>query len=84
MKRSVQLVKLVKQEPLCMQWEQPSIQLEHKTFVSLQSFKCFLEISVFLAAEYNAMRGESNVQGSTDFGLLYDNVPGYIKAPKAT
>ena len=32
----------------------------------------------------NALRGESNVQGSTDFGLLYDNVPGYLNAPTAT
>ena len=30
------------------------------------------------------MRGESNVQGSTDFGLLYDNLTGYLGAPKAT
>lgn len=29
----------------------------------------------------NALRGESNVQGSTDFGLLYDNVPGYMGVP---
>jgi formate dehydrogenase major subunit len=26
----------------------------------------------------NAMRGESNVQGSTDFGLLFDSIPGYL------
>ncbi len=26
----------------------------------------------------DAMRGESNVQGSTDFGLLYDSIPGYL------
>jgi formate dehydrogenase major subunit len=26
----------------------------------------------------NAMRGESNVQGSTDYGLLWDAMPGYI------
>lgn len=32
----------------------------------------------------NAMRGESNVQGSTDFALLYDNLPGYLPVPKAT
>ncbi len=32
----------------------------------------------------NAMRGESNVQGSTDFGLLYDNLTGYLASPKAT
>jgi formate dehydrogenase-N alpha subunit len=29
----------------------------------------------------NAMRGESNVQGSTDFGLLYGNLTGYLNAP---
>lgn len=31
----------------------------------------------------NALRGESNVQGSTDWGLLYDNLPGYTTIPKA-
>ncbi len=29
----------------------------------------------------NAMRGESNVQGSTDFGLLFDSLNGYIEIP---
>ena len=28
-----------------------------------------------------ALRGESNVQGSTDMGLLFDNLPGYLGAP---
>ncbi|ADG81637.1 formate dehydrogenase, alpha subunit [Thermincola potens JR] len=32
----------------------------------------------------NAMRGESNVQGSTDFGLLFHIIPGYINTPKTT
>ncbi len=31
-----------------------------------------------------AMRGESNVQGSTDFALLYGDLPGYVGVPKAT
>jgi formate dehydrogenase major subunit len=31
----------------------------------------------------NAMRGESNVQGSTDFGLLYHILPGYLQTPIA-
>ena len=31
----------------------------------------------------NAMRGESNVQGSTDMALLYHILPGYLKAPLA-
>ncbi len=31
----------------------------------------------------NALRGESNVQGSTDFALLYHILPGYIGTPTA-
>ena len=31
----------------------------------------------------NALRGESNVQGSTDHGLLWGNLPGYLKVPVA-
>jgi len=31
----------------------------------------------------NALRGESNVQGSTDHGLLFDLLPGYLKSPGA-
>jgi formate dehydrogenase-N alpha subunit len=31
----------------------------------------------------NAMRGESNVQGSTDMALLYHVLPGYLAAPVA-
>ena len=32
----------------------------------------------------NAMRGESNVQGSTDHGLLFHIIPGYNPVPSAT
>jgi formate dehydrogenase major subunit len=31
----------------------------------------------------NALRGESNVQGSTDQGLLFDILPGYLPIPRA-
>ncbi len=31
-----------------------------------------------------AMRGESNVQGSTDMGLLFGNLPGYLDIPNST
>ncbi len=31
----------------------------------------------------NALRGESNVQGSTDQGLLFHNLPGYLRMPLA-
>lgn len=30
----------------------------------------------------NAMRGESNVQGSTDYGLLYHALPSYLASPE--
>lgn len=30
-----------------------------------------------------ALRGESNVQGSTDYALLFNNLPGYLNAPDA-
>ncbi len=32
----------------------------------------------------NALRGESNVQGSTDHCLLFHNLPGYLQPPLAT
>ncbi len=32
----------------------------------------------------NALRGESNVQGSTDYALLFHILPGYLKTPNAT
>jgi formate dehydrogenase major subunit len=32
----------------------------------------------------NALRGESNVQGSSDHGLLFDILPGYLKTPRAS
>ncbi len=31
----------------------------------------------------NALRGESNAQGSTDHGILWDLLPGYLSVPKA-
>jgi len=32
----------------------------------------------------NALRGESNVQGSTDHGLLFNDLPGYLAVPSAS
>ena len=32
----------------------------------------------------NALRGESNVQGSTDHGLLFHTLPGYLETPEAS
>lgn len=32
----------------------------------------------------NAQRGQSNVQGSTDMAMLYENIPGYLRLPIQT
>ena len=53
-----------------MQWEQPSIQLDHKMFVHYGIVQLLLGNIGLPGGGINAMRGESNVQGSTDFGLL--------------
>jgi formate dehydrogenase-N alpha subunit len=49
-----------------------------------QNIRAYSILQLFLAnmgvagGGINAMRGESNVQGSTDFGLLFDSIPGYL------
>lgn len=57
--------------------------------VGTQNIRIFAIIQLLLGnigivgGGVNALRGESNVQGSTDFGLLYHSLPGYIDVPKA-
>ncbi|MCL6573113.1 MAG: formate dehydrogenase-N subunit alpha, partial [Bacillus sp. (in: Bacteria)] len=57
--------------------------------VGTQNVRAFAIIQLLLGniglpgGGINALRGESNVQGSTDFALLYDTIPGYLTAPKA-
>jgi formate dehydrogenase major subunit len=52
--------------------------------VGTQNVRAYAVIQLLLAnigmagGGINALRGESNVQGSTDFGLLYGNLPGYM------
>lgn len=58
--------------------------------VGTQNVRAFAIIQLLLGnvglpgGGVNAMRGESNVQGSTDFGLLYGNLTGYLNAPTST
>jgi len=62
-------------------------QTQHTTGV--QNIRCFGIIQLLLGnigicgGGVNALRGEPNVQGSTDMALLYHYLPGYLKAPKA-
>ncbi|MDO5043685.1 MAG: molybdopterin-dependent oxidoreductase [Coriobacteriia bacterium] len=54
-----------------------------------QMIKCLAMLQLLLGnigmcgGGVNAFRGESNVQGSTDFGLLFDQLPGYCTLPTA-
>lgn len=45
--------------------------------------QCLLGNMGIAGGGVNAMRGESNVQGSTDFGLLQGTIPGYNNLPNA-
>ena len=58
--------------------------------VGVQNIRAFSIIQLLLGnmgmagGGINAMRGESNVQGSTDYGLLFHILPGYNPTPTAT
>jgi formate dehydrogenase major subunit len=57
--------------------------------VGVQNIRAFSIIQILLGnmgiagGGINALRGESNVQGSTDFGLLAGSLPGYNNLPDA-
>jgi formate dehydrogenase major subunit len=58
--------------------------------VGVQNIRCMSIIQLLLGnmgmagGGVNALRGESNVQGSTDQGLLYHILPGYLPTPTAS
>ncbi len=58
--------------------------------VGVQNIRAFSMIQLLLGnmgmagGGINALRGESNVQGSTDYGLLFHILPGYNPVPTAT
>ncbi|EPR37315.1 formate dehydrogenase, alpha subunit [Desulfovibrio sp. X2] len=61
---------------------------QHTTGV--QNIRCMAMIQLLLGnigvagGGVNALRGESNVQGSTDHCLLFHIIPGYLKTPLAS
>lgn len=63
-------------------------QTQHSTGV--QNIRCMGIIQLLLGnigvagGGVNALRGESNVQGATDIGLLSDTLPGYLKVPTSS
>jgi len=58
--------------------------------VGVQNIRAFSMIQLLLGnigmpgGGVNALRGESNVQGSTDYGLLFHILPGYLPSPTAS
>jgi formate dehydrogenase major subunit len=58
--------------------------------VGVQNIRCMAMIQLLLGnigvagGGVNALRGESNVQGSTDHCILFHILPGYLKTPKAS
>ena len=57
--------------------------------VGTQNVRCMAMLQLLLGntgrpgGGVNALRGESNVQGSTDMALLFDIIPAYIATPNA-
>lgn len=55
--------------------------------VGVQNIRCFGVLQLLLGnvgkpgSGINALRGEPNVQGSTDFALLFNYLPGYLSTP---
>ncbi len=55
--------------------------------VGVQNIRCFGVLQLLLGymgkpgTGINALRGEPNVQGSTDFALLFNYFPGYLSSP---
>ena len=63
-------------------------QTQHTTGVQNIRTMCMIQLLLgnigIAGGGVNALRGEPNVQGSTDFALLFHYLPGYLKAPKAS
>ncbi|OPY64853.1 MAG: Formate dehydrogenase subunit alpha precursor [Syntrophorhabdus sp. PtaU1.Bin002] len=63
-------------------------QTQHTTAVQNIRTMCIVQLLLgnigIAGGGVNAMRGEPNVQGSTDFALLYHYLPGYLSAPKVS
>ena len=57
--------------------------------VGVQNIRAFTIVQLLLGnigmagGGVNAMRGEGNVQGSTDYGILFHILPGYLPSPTA-
>ena len=66
----------------CMPWGGPSTPSAPRTSAPCPSSSCCSATWAIAGGGINALRGESNVQGSTDHGLLFHILPGYLPVPR--
>ena len=64
-----------------MGWTQHTVGTQNIRAMSI--IQCLLGNMGVAGGGINALRGESNVQGSTDHGLLFHILPGYMPVPSA-
>jgi formate dehydrogenase major subunit len=64
-----------------MGWTQHTVGVQNIRTMSI--IQCLLGNMGIAGGGVNALRGESNVQGSTDHALLFHIIPGYMPAPRA-
>lgn len=64
-----------------MGWTQHTVGTQNIRTMSI--IQCLLGNMGVAGGGINALRGESNVQGSTDHGLLFHILPGYMPTPSA-
>jgi formate dehydrogenase major subunit len=69
-------------ELYAMGWTQHTVGTQNIRAMSI--IQCLLGNMGIAGGGINALRGESNVQGSTDAGLLFHIWPGYLPTPRAT
>ena len=68
-------------ELYAMGWTQHTVGVQNIRAMSI--IQCLLGNMGIAGGGINALRGESNVQGSTDQALLYHIIPGYLPVPRA-
>ncbi len=70
------------QGPSSTPWGSPSRPTAPRTCAPWPCCRCCSATWASPGGGVNALRGESNVQGSTDYGLLFHVLPGYLPSPE--
>ncbi len=81
---TVQRVSRTRAAMNCTPWAGPSTPWASRTSGPCASSSCSWATWAYAGGGVAAMRGESNVQGSTDHGLLFHIWPGYLGTPRGS